>query len=1058
VPNETVFLFAGQGSQVYGMGRPLRAIHPVFDSSLRVLDTMFGDVGLPGILDEMYREDRGPTDPFDRFAHTHPAILMVELALLDMLLAEDVHPDVVVGTSLGEYAAAAAAGVLDREDLTRAIAAQVRLTEELCPPGGMAAVLGDVTEFDPDSPQWSGLEVAAVNYDRHFVVSGSPGALDALELRSRADGTAIHRLPVRFAFHSAQVDAVAEPYQRMMATIPLRPPTIDLVSCATGTFTDEVTPEHMWRTVRGPIRFADAIRSLEREREGLRYVDLGPSPTLATFATHNFRPGSGSTAIALLDPFAPPDRGLTRVRETARRAAVVPPEPTAVLFPGQGSQALGMADGLFAEFPDLVAEADEILGYSVAELCLRDPRDELRRTEFTQPALFVANALHYRAWQREHGDGARFFAGHSLGEYNALWAAGAFDFATGLRLVRRRGELMSRTVDGGMAAVLGLGEEQVRAVLAEHGLDEVALANINSADQLVVSGPRETVRGARQAFLDAGARAYLPLRVDGAFHTRHMAPAAAEFARFLAGEDLRAPRLPVISNVTGRPYPDGDIRPVLTEQLVNPVRWEQSVRHLLDQGVTHLVEVGPGTVLTKLVSRIRDAGNSTVDSPVGPAGAANAGQGLGSAAFRAAHGVRYAYAIGSMYHGISSAELVVRAGRAGLLAFFGTGGLDLDQVGAAVRRIRGELGALPFGMGLPHAPAVEDAQVDLFLRERVRVVEASGFTRVTPALARYRAAGLTREAGVVVAGNRVVAKVSRAETAEHLLRPVPPALLAELLAAGRVTAEQAELAAAVPVADDVCVEADSGGYTDRGAHVVLLPAVRRLRDRIAPGVRVGAAGGLGTPEAVAAAFLLGADFVLTGSVNLCTAESGISAVAKDMLERITVADTDYAPAADGFELGGQAQVLARGVFFPARARRLHELYQRHASLDDLDERTRTVVQQRWFRRGFDEVWRDVVAYFSARDPGQIERAERDPRHRMALVFRWYLAESRRLAVAGEADRRVDFQVHCGPALGAFNQWVAGTGLERWSDRHVDHIAERLMTAAADHLGPVGASA
>ncbi|HWM07194.1 MAG TPA: ACP S-malonyltransferase, partial [Actinophytocola sp.] len=938
--------------------------------------------------------------------------------------------------------------------------------------GGMLAVLAEASGFDPDSPRWSGLQLAAVNYDRHFVVSGTPDALTAAQERLRRAGTACTRLPVHYAFHSTEVDVVAEPYQRMIATIPLAPPRLGLMSCATAAFTERVTPEHMWRTIRGPIRFADAIRALEAEHDGLRYVDLGPSRTLASFATQNFRPGSGAEAVAMLDPFAPPEAGLSAVRTWARpTASPAVPAPrrvldsTAVLFPGQGSQSVGMAEDLFAEHGDLVAEADEILGYSIEELCLRDPRGELNRTEFTQPALFVANALHYRSWQREHGGATpEFVAGHSLGEYNALWAAGAFDFGTGLRLVRRRGELMSTMDDGAMAAVVGLGADEVAKVLTEHGLAEVDIANINSPDQLVVSGPRETVLGAKAAFVDAGAR-FLPLRVSGAFHSRHMAPARAEFAAYLSTVDIGSPTSPVIANVTGEPYPDGDIRPLLAEQLVRPVRWADALRHLRTHGVDRLTEVGPGTVLTKLVAK--NAGPAPVH--VAPAPGTN----LGSAEFRDTYGLRHAYVCGSMHRGIASTDLVVRAGRAGLLGFFGTGGLSLDEVDAAIGRINAGLRpGEPFGMSLPHSPVLptlEDDLAALFLRREVRVVEASGFSRITPALARYRAAGLHRENGRLVAANRVIAKVSRPEVAEQFLSPAPEPVLRELRAAGVITAEQAELAAAVPVADDLCVAADSGGHTDRGQLVVLLPGILRLRDRLArpgrPAVRVGAAGGLGTPAAVATAFLLGADFVVTGSVNLCTAEAGLSDVAKDMLIEMSPWDTDYAPAGDEFELGGQAQVLGRGVLYPARARRLRELYLRHDSLGALDRETRTVLQDRWFRRSFTDISTEVAGYF-ADAPGELAKADRDPRHRMALVFRWYLGHTQRLAIEGDEERRVDFQVQCGPALGALNQWLAtGSTTRDWRDRHVDDLAARLLTEAAELvdrggavLRPVGASA
>jgi trans-AT polyketide synthase/acyltransferase/oxidoreductase domain-containing protein len=415
-----------------------------------------------------------------------------------------------------------------------------------------------------------------------------------------------------------------------------------------------------------------------------------------------------------------------------------------------------------------------------------------------------------------------------------------------------------------------------------------------------------------------------------------------------------------------------------------------------------------------------------------------------------------------MYRGTASEELVVRAARAGMLAFYGTGGLELPRIEEAIRRIRGELpAAAPYGMNLVHNPtfpSVVEGTLDLFLAHGVANVEASAFMQITPALARYRLAGLRRDAGGgVAAAHRILAKVSRPEVAEAFLSPAPERIVHHLLEEGRITAEQARLAAEVPMADDLCVEADSGGHTDQGNPLVLLPTMLRLRDRMrsehgyAARVRVGAAGGIGTPEAAASVFILGADFILTGSINLCSVEAGMSSVVKDMLEQINIQDTDYAPAGDMFELGAKVQVMKRGVFFPARANKLYELYRRYESLDEIDAETRAQIEQRYFHKTFDEVWRETRDYFREKDPRELEKAEQNPRHKMALVFRWYFGYSQRLAMEGQEDSRVDFQVHCGPALGAFNQWVKGTPLESWKQRHVDVIGEKLMHATAAHL-------
>ena len=295
----------------------------------------------------------------------------------------------------------------------------------------------------------------------------------------------------------------------------------------------------------------------------------------------------------------------------AARAACVPGEDrphgqrdavTAWVFPGQGAQRTGMGDGLFAAYPDMVTEADEVLGWSVADVC-RSSDGRLDQTQFTQPALFVVNALSYLqklATTSSHPD---YLAGHSLGEFNALHAAGVFDFTTGLRLVAYRGEVMARCGDGGMAAVLGLGENEVRSVLAETG-PGVELANKNSLTQVVVSGPRGEVEATREPFLRAGAGDFVMLQVSGAFHSRYMASAADDLAKFMAGLRLCPPRIPVISNVTAEPY-DSAVQALLVAQLTGCVRWHEVIGYLLDDGVDRIEQVGPGKSLTRLTAIIR---------------------------------------------------------------------------------------------------------------------------------------------------------------------------------------------------------------------------------------------------------------------------------------------------------------------------------------------------------------------------------------------------------------------------------------------------------------------
>ena len=279
------------------------------------------------------------------------------------------------------------------------------------------------------------------------------------------------------------------------------------------------------------------------------------------------------------------------------------------MFPGQGSQAQGMGGALFDEFKDLTRQADAVLGYSIKELCLEDPRQELNRTQFTQPALYVVNALSYYKKIGQSGARPDFLAGHSLGELNALLAAECFDFETGLQLVRKRGELMSRAPAGAMAAVLNATREEIQAILANHGLNEIDLANCNTPSQIVISGRAEQI-GRAQPLFEQGSMLFHPLNTSGAFHSRFMAAAQEEFRRFLATIPLSAPKIPVIANVTARPYRSDAMLETLASQIASTVQWSGSMQYLMaigaERGETmQFDEVGHGDVLSRLLHTIR---------------------------------------------------------------------------------------------------------------------------------------------------------------------------------------------------------------------------------------------------------------------------------------------------------------------------------------------------------------------------------------------------------------------------------------------------------------------
>lgn len=433
---------------------------------------------------------------------------------------------------------------------------------------------------------------------------------------------------------------------------------------------------------------------------------------------------------------------------------------------------------------------------------------------------------------------------------------------------------------------------------------------------------------------------------------------------------------------------------------------------------------------------------------------------LGEPSFAATHGVRFAYVGGEMARGIASVEMAVKLAHTGALGFLGAAGMSFERLERDLVRLNEALGPrrLPWGANLIHTPAAaeqEERTVDIFLRHGVRRMSTSAFMGLAPSIVRYACQGLHRdEQGRVQRTHHVFAKISRPEVARPFLLPPPAALLASLQAAGKITALEAELAAGLPVAEDITVEADSGGHTDNRPLTALFPTILQLKEEIAAQhgyarqIRIGAAGGLGTPAAVAAAFALGAAYVLVGSVNQSAMESGLAADARQMLAEADLADVAMTAAADMFEAGVKVQVLKRGTLMAARGNRLYQIYRSHASLEAIAAGERAELERTIFRAPLEKIWEDTAAFFTERAPHEVTRAQQDPKHRMALVFRWYLGQSSRWPMSGETDRRADYQVWCGPAMGAFNAWVKGSFLEPVQNRTVDQIALNLLEGAA----------
>jgi trans-AT polyketide synthase, acyltransferase and oxidoreductase domains len=433
---------------------------------------------------------------------------------------------------------------------------------------------------------------------------------------------------------------------------------------------------------------------------------------------------------------------------------------------------------------------------------------------------------------------------------------------------------------------------------------------------------------------------------------------------------------------------------------------------------------------------------------------------LGDRSFNEVHGTRFPYVAGAMANGIASTGLVIAMAHSGCLAFFGAAGLSLARVAAAIDVLQAQLDPtrLPWGVNLIHSPsdpALEEAVADLLLRKGVRCVEASAYLALTPAVVRYACTGLSVGAdGAVLRRNRLLAKVSRAEVATHFMCPAPLAMLQELRARGLLSALEVELAQRLPLACDITAESDSGGHTDNRPLMALLPSLARLRDQVcqdhhfALPIRIGAAGGLGTPGAIAAAFALGAAYVQTGSINQACIESGLDADARAMLAGAEISDVIMAPAADMFEMGVKVQVLRRGTLFAPRAAKLYELYRAYSALEEIPAPERNKVETQILRSSFAEAWVATRTFWQQRDPAQVQRALTDPKHQMALVFRSYLGLSSRWAIDGVHARSADFQIWCGPAMGAFNTWTKDSFLSEPAERTVAQVARNLLEGAA----------
>jgi trans-AT polyketide synthase/acyltransferase/oxidoreductase domain-containing protein len=432
--------------------------------------------------------------------------------------------------------------------------------------------------------------------------------------------------------------------------------------------------------------------------------------------------------------------------------------------------------------------------------------------------------------------------------------------------------------------------------------------------------------------------------------------------------------------------------------------------------------------------------------------------GLGDTEFKWDHGLQYAYICGAMANGISSVEMVEAAGNAGMIGFFGAGGLSLEEIEKSIEAVQNRLSDKPYGFNLIHSPndlALEQKTVDLYIAKGVRLISASAFLDITTPLVQYRIHGIHRtDNGRISCPNHVIAKVSREEVARKFFSPPAEKHLKRLREEGKITSQEAELAERIPMAQDLTAEADSGGHTDNRPALSLFPTMQSIKNEMTRkhgfqmNLRVGLGGGIATPESAAAAFAMGAAYVLTGSVNQSCVEADTSPLVKKMLAEARQADIIMAPAADMFEMGVKVQVLKRGTMFSMRGSKLYDIYRTYDRFEDVPEMHRKMVENTFLLCSFDQEWKNTRTFFEMRDPEQVEKAEQDPKHKMALVFRSYLGRASLWAKNGVPERAIDYQIWCGPAMGAFNEWVRGSFLEPPENRETVTVAKNLLYGAA----------
>ncbi|BCD97038.1 ACP S-malonyltransferase [Marinagarivorans cellulosilyticus] len=1055
-----VFMFSGQGSQYFRMGEDLYQSHSVFRQCMSEMDQLVKEKSGFSIVSELYKPERKKSESFNDLSKTHPAIVMVEFALAKTLIAEGIKPDLLLGSSLGEFSALAIAGAFDTNTLLDLVLHQSSTLESSENATGMTAVICERYVLDPII-QRNNCEIAGINSKQHFIIAGRLKDLEQCHMAFNSALVSYQPLAVNQGFHSSFLESEKAKVLPFISSQDYSQPQLPVFSCASKGALETFSPEHLWNVIRKPMMLTETLDQLFSFGE-LTFIDISPSSTLSNFVRINKPQSNSSKVFPVLDPFGSDLDRFNKLKNSVIKLANDKPKlvnkekdnkPMKVhLFPGQGSQHPGMGKSVFDKYPEYVEQVDVTLGYSIKDLCLKDAQKKLSNTQYTQPALYVVECLSYLE-AVEQGGTPDVVVGHSLGEYSALFAAGVFDFQTGLKLVKKRGELMADTgVEGRMTAVLNMEADKIASLLKKSKIDEIDIANYNKPSQTVIAGPGKSLAVAERILTRGGANC-VPLNVSAPFHSRYMEPVVQQFSAYLDQFEFSEPKIRVLSNVTARPYSSAsEVKALLSRQISNPVRWTESVQVLMGFGDFEFSEIGPGDVLTKLVGSIKDkcgpikieglSDVSTQQKHTDEERKAHSSNNSETALENPSDFQRYFQCesslvvgpvVGDVKNNISST-----LNTNGFLAYTELPAGSLDTVKNAISKREKSLKAGE-SLSLRWQSKIFDHNFDqqvakILAGSKVKNVLVSGFHSVNTALADLRLKTLGGESKCTL-----IALVDTMEQATKFLRPIPDALVNQLATQDSTRPLKADQHKKVMPVDAIVFSGD----------IQSVHALKQLRDsnnmeaclpQELQKVWIGSSKNIGAPSSINSALQAGFDFVLAADIFQCTKESENSEQLKQLLEDLTDNDFGLAPHPELFEFGVDVTVVTRNNSYRGVAKSLlnawkSDLAQSRTDLSD------SALVKKYFPKGVDALWAEIASNSNYVSESEKIEAEKIPSLKLTLLLRYMLSE-------GGSSWGLDKGLTCEKSMVDFNRWLNKEGVVSWKNRRTLDLAKKITSEMA----------